>query len=144
MGWWFIIDASTAHGGGVNFAHHICGILATISFIMINTVDLVSCSVYKATLYTYIVHTSSSLFNCVFPIAERRLVRKWVREQDPCVAVYRIRPRIQLNYRRHLDHDCRLHNHRRKSVQVARDCSPAAERLYLLQLTAVQVRTPVR
>ena len=41
VGWWFIIDASTEHGGGVNFAHHLCGILGTISFIMINSVDLV-------------------------------------------------------------------------------------------------------
>lgn len=40
LGWWFIIDASTAHGGGVNFAHHICGILATFSLIMINMVDV--------------------------------------------------------------------------------------------------------
>lgn len=38
MAWWIIIDQSATNKGSLDFSHYICGILATISFIMVNTV----------------------------------------------------------------------------------------------------------
>ncbi|GAB0100868.1 transmembrane protein 50B [Sergentomyia squamirostris] len=39
VGWWLIIDASTESGGGLDGAHHICGILGSVSFFMVNAVS---------------------------------------------------------------------------------------------------------
>ncbi|XP_035788800.1 transmembrane protein 50B-like [Anopheles albimanus] len=38
-GWWIIIDTASVYPDSFNFSFYICGILATISFIMVNAVS---------------------------------------------------------------------------------------------------------
>uniref|UniRef100_A0A182PUU3 Transmembrane protein 50A n=1 Tax=Anopheles epiroticus TaxID=199890 RepID=A0A182PUU3_9DIPT len=38
-GWWIIIDTASVYETSFNFSYYICGILATISFIMVNAVS---------------------------------------------------------------------------------------------------------
>uniref|UniRef100_A0A182N7T3 Transmembrane protein 50A n=1 Tax=Anopheles dirus TaxID=7168 RepID=A0A182N7T3_9DIPT len=38
-GWWIIIDTASVYPSSFNFSYYICGILATISFIMVNSVS---------------------------------------------------------------------------------------------------------
>lgn len=37
-GWWIIIDTASVYPKSFNFSYYICGILGTISFIMVNAV----------------------------------------------------------------------------------------------------------
>ncbi|XP_044746694.1 transmembrane protein 50A [Coccinella septempunctata] len=38
LGWWIIIDASSVHPGSITFGYHLCGILGTVSLVMVNSV----------------------------------------------------------------------------------------------------------
>ncbi|KAL3287631.1 hypothetical protein HHI36_002100 [Cryptolaemus montrouzieri] len=38
IGWWLIIDASCVHPGSIIFGYHLCGVVGTISLIMVNSV----------------------------------------------------------------------------------------------------------
>ncbi|CAH1646830.1 unnamed protein product [Spodoptera littoralis] len=38
-GWWFIIDAATVYPGNLPNASHVCGVMATLSLIMVNSVS---------------------------------------------------------------------------------------------------------
>lgn len=38
-GWWIIIDTASVYPSAFNFSYYICGILATISFVMVNAIS---------------------------------------------------------------------------------------------------------
>lgn len=38
VGWWIIIDATSVYPGSITFGYQLCGILGTVSLIMVNSV----------------------------------------------------------------------------------------------------------
>lgn len=38
-GWWFIIDAASVYPGELPNAAHVCGVMATLSLLMVNSVS---------------------------------------------------------------------------------------------------------
>ncbi|KAH9403910.1 Transmembrane protein 50A [Tyrophagus putrescentiae] len=57
LGWWIIIDIAARYtSADFNSAYHVCGVLGTVSFFMINSVSTSRIEMYQYGVGSYAVH----------------------------------------------------------------------------------------
>lgn len=76
-GWWFIIDAASVYPGNLPNAAHVCGVMATLSLVMVNSVTNAQVSLHYLTcLYKVSIECCERLISGMSDAPEYYYVHK--------------------------------------------------------------------